>query len=68
MADQAEQVGFDKKKIFKFSRAEQAALPLQKKIKKGDLILIKGSRAMKMEKIVKEVMAHPEKADKLLVG
>ncbi len=35
-------------------------------MRKGDLILIKGSQGMRMEKIVEEVMAHPEKAEKLL--
>ena len=32
------------------------------------LILIKGSRGMKMENITKELMAEPEKAEELLVN
>ena len=40
---------------------------VQEKIQEGDIILIKGSRSMKMEKIVKEIMAEPEKAKELLV-
>ena len=67
IAEQAIESGIAKDKVFDFSIAEEAALPLQQEIKKGDIILIKGSQAMRMEKIVKEIMAHPEKADKLLV-
>ena len=36
-------------------------------MKEGDLILIKGSQSMRMEKIVEEIMAHPEEKEKLLV-
>lgn len=67
IADEARICGFEHDKIFEFSRAENAQKPLQAKIKKGDIILVKGSRSMHMEKIVKEIMAEPEKAEKLLV-
>jgi len=67
IADEAKQNGFNKDKIFEFSRAENAQLPIQEKIEKGDIILVKGSRFMRMEKIIKEIMAEPEKADKLLI-
>jgi UDP-N-acetylmuramoyl-tripeptide--D-alanyl-D-alanine ligase len=67
IADEARKQGFAKDKIFKFSQAEEAGLPLQEKIEEGDTILIKGSRSMHMEKVVKEIMAHPERADRLLV-
>jgi len=68
IADQAQQQGLAQEKIFKFSQAEEAALVIQDKLAKGDIILIKGSRAMHLEKVVREIMAHPEKADKLLIG
>jgi len=68
IADQAQQQGLAQEKIFKFSQAKEAALVIQEKLAKGDIILIKGSRAMHLEKVVKEIMAHPEKADKLLIG
>ncbi len=42
-------------KIFKFARSQQAGLPLQKQIIKNDIILVKGSRSMAMEKIVEEI-------------
>ena len=36
-------------------------------IQQGDVILIKGSQGMRMEHVVEEIMANPEKAEKLLV-
>jgi len=68
ISDQARKQGLDKDKVFEFSESSQAGIPLQEKIQQGDIILIKGSRSVHMEKIVKEIMAHPEKADRLLVG
>ena len=67
IADEAKRNGFDENKIFEFSRSKDAGLIVQEKIKKGDVILIKGSRSMRMEKIIKEIMAEPEKADELLI-
>lgn len=68
IADEAIKNGMPKERIFQFSYPEEVGLPLQGKIKKEDIILVKGSRAMKMEKIVKEIMAFPQKADKLLIN
>jgi len=67
IADEAAQQGMTQRKIFKFSRPEEAALALQERLLPGDVILVKGSRAIHLEKIVKEIMAEPQKADKLLV-
>ena len=54
-------------KVFEFSDSVDAGIALKDFIKEGDLILIKGSQAMRMEKIVEEIMAHPEDKEKLLV-
>jgi UDP-N-acetylmuramoyl-tripeptide--D-alanyl-D-alanine ligase len=53
--------------IFYFDRAEEAGRFLQNRIKSGDVILVKGSQGVRMEKIVKEIMAEPERAGELLV-
>ncbi|NQV00613.1 MAG: hypothetical protein HQ537_00605 [Parcubacteria group bacterium] len=68
IADEALKQGLDKEKVFKFSQPEQAGLDIQKKLNQGDVVLIKGSRGMHMERIVKEIMAEPEKAEKLLIA
>jgi len=67
IAEAARKKGMAKDKIFEFCVSDEAGKPLQKEIKEGDIILVKGSRAMKMEKIVKEIMAEPRKAKTLLV-
>ncbi|MCX6731706.1 MAG: UDP-N-acetylmuramoyl-tripeptide--D-alanyl-D-alanine ligase [Candidatus Parcubacteria bacterium] len=67
ISDEARATGFNSENIFEFSNSEEAKIPLQEKIKQGDLILIKGSQAMRMEKIVEEIMAHPEQKEELLV-
>jgi len=40
---------------------------LKEHLKAGDAILVKGSQAMRMERIVKELMAEPARAAELLV-
>jgi UDP-N-acetylmuramoyl-tripeptide--D-alanyl-D-alanine ligase len=57
----------DENKIFRFDNSEIAGKFLQEKIKQNDLILIKGSQGIRMEKIVKEIMAEPTRAKELLV-
>lgn len=67
IAEEARETGFNPKNIFEFSTSDEAKLEVQKKIKEGDLILIKGSQGMRMEKITEEIMAHPEMKEELLV-
>ncbi|OPL12003.1 MAG: hypothetical protein AVO34_01955 [Firmicutes bacterium ML8_F2] len=67
IAEEAANQGFNKNKIFKFYQPEKAGLALQKELVQGDFVLIKGSRGIHMEKIVKEIMRSSEKADELLV-
>lgn len=52
--------------IFSFANPMDAGKKLQDIMKKGDLILVKGSQGMRMEKVVEEVMAEPEHAAELL--
>ncbi|OIO48620.1 MAG: hypothetical protein AUJ32_00140 [Parcubacteria group bacterium CG1_02_40_82] len=66
-AEAANKKGMKKQKVFWFETADGARMPLQMIMQKGDVILIKGSQSMRMEKIVEEIMAHPEMAGELLV-
>lgn len=67
IAAEVERQGMDSDNVFTFSDTERAGRFLQEKIGPGDFILIKGSQGMRMEKIVKELMAEPLKAGELLV-
>lgn len=59
--------GMSKDKVFSFSSNDETGRFLQERISKGDLILIKGSQGMRMEQVVREVMAEPLSAEELLV-
>lgn len=68
IAEAARAKGFDGKNIFKFGSANEAADFFKDKIRKGDLILVKGSQnKVRLERFVKELMATPERAKDLLV-
>ena len=68
IADAAKKSGMDESKVHHFMTSEEAGMKIQNDIlEEGDLLLVKGSQGMRMEKIVKEVMAEPMKAAELLV-
>lgn len=54
------------KPVFEFDTSDQARLAIQDEIKENDVILFKGSQGIRLEKIIKEVMAEPNKAKELL--
>ncbi len=64
----AREAGMPDERVFHMDDAAEAGKFLQDRIHPGDLILVKGSRGMRMERIVKELMAEPERAAELLVG
>lgn len=66
IADEAEKASLDKNNIFCYDSSDEARIPIQNELQEGDVILIKGSQGMRMERISKEIMRHPEQAEKLL--
>lgn len=55
IAEGAKENGMAQKNIYSFDTAEEAGLEVQKLIKKGDLILVKASRAIQLDKVVEEI-------------
>lgn len=55
------------KNILQFDNAHEAGKSLEDIIRERDVILIKGSQGMRMERAVEEIMEHPEHAALLLV-
>ncbi|MDD5071539.1 MAG: UDP-N-acetylmuramoyl-tripeptide--D-alanyl-D-alanine ligase [Patescibacteria group bacterium] len=67
IARSAESAGMRRDDIFQYTDAAEAGRFIQQRIQQGDLILVKGSQGMRLEKIVKEIMAEPMRAKELLV-
>lgn len=59
--------GMSKENIFQYDTSLEASDPIETMIQEGDIILVKGSQSMRMEKIVESIMADPENKDNLLV-
>lgn len=53
--------------IYKFDTSDAAKSKVKELLQEGDLVLVKGSQGMRMEKIVEEIMAEPDKKKDLLV-
>jgi UDP-N-acetylmuramoyl-tripeptide--D-alanyl-D-alanine ligase len=69
IAESAMDAGMKETKIMQYemNEAERAGKELERELKPGDVILVKGSQSMRMEKTVLEIMAEPLRADELLV-
>ena len=52
--------------VFLFDDAQEAGRALEPMLCSGDVVLGKGSQSMRMERIVKEIMADPTRAQELL--
>jgi len=55
IAESANKAGLPKENILSYLIAEEAKKEVQLKIKKGDLILVKGSRAISLDEVVDEI-------------
>lgn len=67
IAEGALSAGMSESKVFSFDDAQKAGKELEKVLEAGDVVLVKGSQAVRCEKVVEEVMAEPMRADELLV-
>ena len=57
IAEGAVEAGMAQKNIYCLDTAEEAGLEVQKIMRKGDLILVKASRAIELDKVVEEIRA-----------
>lgn len=67
MADEAIKAGMLAIQVHSFNTSLEAGEYLKLIVKRGDVILIKGSQSIRMERTVKMLMKNPEQAEKLLV-
>lgn len=67
ISEKAQTFGMNTNKIRHFDKMDDLVAELRNTAREHDVILVKGSRSMHMEEIVKAVMEKPELADELLV-
>ena len=65
-ADFLRRSGFPSDRVMHFEKSTEALEPVRQLIRDGSAILVKGSQGIRMEKIVKGIMAEPERASELL--
>jgi len=65
--EEAKKCGMKDNQIKRFATSDDAKKEIEFALQEGDLILIKGSQGMRMEKIVVEIMAEPNRASELVV-
>jgi UDP-N-acetylmuramoyl-tripeptide--D-alanyl-D-alanine ligase len=67
IAEGALEMGLDEANILQYEDADQAGRELQNMLQPGDVVLVKASQGVRLERVVEEIMAHPELAADLLV-
>jgi UDP-N-acetylmuramyl pentapeptide synthase len=67
IAEGAVKVGMPESAILQFDDSKKAGQYLKEIVSKGDIVLIKGSQSIRMERAVEAIMAHTEDKEKLLV-
>ena len=58
--------GMNQDVVFSFDKADGVGNFLQDRLQPGDLLLVKASQGTRCEKVVKEIMAEPQRAGELL--
>ena len=64
--DSALDAGMDESAILQFDTSREAGRYLAEELRPGDVVFIKGSQSMRMERVAEELMEHREQAETLL--
>ncbi len=67
IAEGAREAGIGGDRLFTYPDAETAGKALRDMVRAGDVILVKGSQSMRMERVTKALMDNPHEAENLLV-
>lgn len=67
IAERALESGMDANQVLSFDHADDAAEALRDRVATGDVILVKGSQGVRLERVVAKLMATPAAAPELLV-
>lgn len=67
IADEAIHKGMHKNKVHVFDTATEAAGFVVSIVKQGDIVLVKGSQSIRLERVVKALMKDPDRAGEVLV-
>ncbi|MBI4086477.1 UDP-N-acetylmuramoyl-tripeptide--D-alanyl-D-alanine ligase [Candidatus Kaiserbacteria bacterium] len=59
--------GMVSEQIFQYDDAYVAGNELEMMLREGDVVLVKGSQSMRLERVVEEIMLNPEEAETMLV-
>lgn len=63
----AREAGMAPDRIFSYTTSDEAAIALADMVRAGDVVLVKGSQSMRMERVSKALLEDPTQAAKLLV-
>ena len=67
IAQGALEFGMNESQVFQFDDSQKAGKFVELRLNDGDVVLVKGSQKVRTEKVVEEIMLHPEQKEQLLV-
>ena len=66
IAESAQRAGMSPKKIYSFTNVHELGMQLGQKIQREDVVLVKGSQGVRMERVVKAILLDLTTAEDVL--